>query len=113
MIAHPKRTVKIRLGRMEGESPQFVEKSVGQKSQRGRQSQGDAARFYSAKSFLDEDTGQDVGWFLHGDYKVLQMRRVHLDSSPERKVAWSAAFTPLPHRQPMNQSCYSNPLDRK
>src|ERR1017187_473083 len=74
MIAHPKRAVKIGVGRMEGDSRQFIEKSVGQKGQRGRQSQGNAAWFYSAKSFLDEDAGQDVGWFLHGDYKASQMR---------------------------------------
>jgi len=38
--------------------------------------------------------------------------RVHLESSPERKMLRSAAFTPLPRRQPADQSFRSLPFGR-
>jgi hypothetical protein len=37
---------------------------------------------------------------------------VHLESSPERNVLRSAAFMPLPRRQPADQSFRSLPFER-
>ena len=70
MIPHPKLAVKIGIGRMEGDPCQFIKKTVRQKGHRGRQSKGKAARSDSAKRLLDDDTGQDVRWLLHGGYGI-------------------------------------------
>jgi hypothetical protein len=42
---------------------------------------------------------------------VARWKCVHLDSSPESQLAWSAAFTPLPHRKPAVQLFLSLPSD--
>jgi hypothetical protein len=52
---------------MKSNPGQLVEKTVGQKGQRGRQPKAKATRFDSAKCFLNQNAGQNVGWFLHGD----------------------------------------------
>jgi len=65
VINDPNGVGKLRIGRMIGEIGEFVQKAMREKSQDGSQPKGQLAMFGVVERLLDDDTSEDVGWFLH------------------------------------------------
>jgi hypothetical protein len=66
VVANPHGTFEVRLGGVIGEVGQFVEKPMREKGEPGGEAEGEFPVPHALKGFLDDDTSEDVGGFLHG-----------------------------------------------
>ena len=83
MIAHPNRTVKIRIWRVIRQIGQLIQESMRQKGKDSRQTQSQFGMPRPFKRLLDDDTREDMRRLLH--------KKMHFNVALDKRESFSLA----------------------